>query len=402
MKIFNHHIRGVAAPLFFTAILLFSMVLIPPSHKAWASPFMTFPGARAKAMAGAFTAVADDTSSVWYNPAGFNTKRVQCTMEWSQAPTIDEETGSIETDQTSWFLGAIVNLDWFKLMELETGLFFYSPYTAKYWAHDDGSRQKAWGHIHETYRILGIPLAKPFMDGRIRLGMTLEWVMLDIGGSDIAYRDPWGWEDGYSPLDDNGAGLSGSMGAQALVIQDKDKSYDIKAGAVYRLNSSTDIGKNAMVNSYDKGIDAVFFDKPQSMDFGVALNKWFPTKENICISFQFGLTDWGKAGGADEDFSYTNIALGAEYEVVKKFGFIEKTAVRAGFYQSTASGDSTIWNWPDVTGITFGAGVGFGDVSEEGKDYFQIDLSQELRSLENSDGYDESASLTTFSVSWIF
>ncbi|SLM32860.1 hypothetical protein MTBBW1_80203 [Desulfamplus magnetovallimortis] len=66
------------------------------------------------------------------------------------------------------------------------------------------------------------------------------------------------------------------------------------------------------------------------------------------------------------------------------------------------SGDSTIWSWPDVTGITFGAGVAFGDVSEEGKDYFQFDLSQELRSLENSDDYDESASLTTLSLSWHF
>ncbi|SLM32861.1 exported hypothetical protein [Desulfamplus magnetovallimortis] len=285
--------------LFFVSLSILFFCMAP---KAFASPFSTYPGAKAKAMAGAFTAVADDPSSVWYNPAGFSTKRLQCTLEWSQAPTIDEEYGPVETDQTSWFLGSIVNLEWFKLMELEAGLFFYSPYTAKYWAYDDGSRQKAWGHVHETYQILGIPVAKAFLDGRLRLGMTLEWVLIDIGGSDISYRDQWGWVDVYNMNEDSGGGLSGSIGAQGILFENKDSSYNLTLGAVYRFKTSTDIGNKAVVNEYDQGINSIFFDKPQSFDIGMAFNKSFPTKENICLSAQFGSTDWGGASSGNEDF----------------------------------------------------------------------------------------------------
>ena len=392
-----HNRKNILALIVFLSLYLFSI-----AEPGICSPFISFPGARAKAMAGAFTAVADDPSSVWYNPAGFATKKIDCTLEAAQATTIDEAQGPLENDQLSLFFGAVINLDWFKLIDLKTGLLFYSPYTAKYWAYDDAERQTAWGHVHETYQILGIPVAKSFFDDKLKLGLTLEWVLLDIGDSDINYRDQWGWADRYQPDNDSTNGLSGSIGVQGTVFEDKELSYNIKAGAVYRFKTSTDIGKEALNNEYDQGVESIFFDKPRSFDIGLAFEKSFATKENIYLSLQYGSTDWGGASGGNENFKYNKISLGAEYEVTKTLLFIKKTAVRAGYYQSTASGSSSIWSWPDVTGITFGAGIAFGDVSDENKDYFQLDGSVELRALENDDDYDESASLMTIALSWLF
>ncbi|MEA1966994.1 MAG: hypothetical protein U9N77_02060, partial [Thermodesulfobacteriota bacterium] len=149
------------------------------------------------------------------------------------------------------------------------------------------------------------------------------------------------------------------------------------------------------------GVGSVFFDKPQSFDLGISFAKTFTTDENFSLTLQYGSTDWGSASDGGDDFEYDKISFGAEYEITKKILFFRKTALRAGYYQSSASGDTNIWEWPDVTGITFGLGLSFGDISDENRDYFQFDLAQELRKLENDD-YSDDASLTTVSFSWFF
>ena len=52
-----------------TFITIFFLITLTGSQ-TFADPFMNYPGARAKAMGGAFTGIADDASAVWYNPAG--------------------------------------------------------------------------------------------------------------------------------------------------------------------------------------------------------------------------------------------------------------------------------------------------------------------------------------------
>jgi len=65
--------------------------------------FVNYPGTRAKAMGGAFVAVADDSSAWWYNPAGVATKGADLTLEFSTVPLIENDT--YDTNETGGFLG---------------------------------------------------------------------------------------------------------------------------------------------------------------------------------------------------------------------------------------------------------------------------------------------------------
>jgi hypothetical protein len=51
-------------------IAIFSFIVFSGAPSL-ANPFTSYPGARARAMAGAFTGIADDPFAVWFNPAGF-------------------------------------------------------------------------------------------------------------------------------------------------------------------------------------------------------------------------------------------------------------------------------------------------------------------------------------------
>ena len=78
-------------------IFLFCLVQFTVSLQiisiVYADPFMSYPGTRAKAMGGAFCAVADDASSVWYNPAGVaGDETFDFVLEWSQAIVQKSET----------------------------------------------------------------------------------------------------------------------------------------------------------------------------------------------------------------------------------------------------------------------------------------------------------------------
>lgn len=110
--------RGRQMAVFF---LLWLFLAVP----ALAGPFSSFPGSRARSMAGAFSAVADDLAAIWYNPAGLADRKNHLVVEWGQAVAVNGKEGSPEPSQTSWFAGGCLSTN--DTNNSGAGLFFDKP-----------------------------------------------------------------------------------------------------------------------------------------------------------------------------------------------------------------------------------------------------------------------------------
>jgi hypothetical protein len=379
-------------------IALFSF-LVFSGAPLQASPFRSYPGARAMAMAGAFTGIADDSSSVWFNPAGLAREKdkegaLEGTFEWSQAASIDEKDGSLRSDETAWFFGGGYSCDKFG-----AGLYYYTPYTIKYWAHDQEKNDTAFGKVDEVVQIIGVPLAASFFEGRLKLGVAIEWVYLNIADSGIYYRDTWGWLGTYQTAQEGTDGFAGSLGTLITLIDNTSQSYTLQLGGTYRLKSQTDIGTAASEDENSGAVSQLFFNRPESFDLSLSFTKAFPSIDSVLVlATQYGITDWGGAREEDWGFSYREISFGAEFAIEDTDAILKKKALRMGYYTSRPSGQDRIWDWPDVQGITYGIGIAVG----YDKVRFCLDLTQELRSLKNDAGYNDSAMLTSLALTCTF
>ena len=381
-----------------TFLAIFSLIALSGSQSL-AGPFISYPGARARAMGGAFTGIADDASAVWFNPAGLAQEKdeegiTDVIIDWSQAASIDEKDGPLRSDENAWFVGGKFNYE-----EFGIGLYYYTPYSIKYWAYDQGQNDAAWGKVNEIVQTIGIPAAVSLIDGRLKLGATIDLVHLSIHDSRVYYRDNWGWVDAYPTAKENTNGLAGSLGTLITLIDNKPRSFDLKLGGTYRLKSQTDIGAAALKAGEDVAVAQLFFDRPESFDVGVSFTKTFPAMESaLVLATQYGSTDWGGARKEKWEIKYEKISFGAEYAINRKDAILKKKAFRIGYYTSKPSEHGRVWNWPDVQGITYGIGIAVGYDSVR----FGLDLTQERRSLINDAGYSDKATLTSIAIACSF
>ena len=377
-------------------IAIFSFIVLSGTQ-SFAGPFTSYPGARARAMGGAFTGIADDTSAVWFNPAGFarekgDEKSIEFIIDWSQATSIDEEDGPLRSDETAWFVGGKFNHEKFG-----TGLFYYTPYSIRYWAHDQGNNDTAYGKVNEVVQIIGAPLAVSFFKGILKIGATLEWVHLGIHDSRVLYRDSWGWLDAYPTAGESADGFTGSLGTLISIMN--TRSSNLKVGGTYRLKSFTDIGAEAVQADKNEAVERLFFDRPESFDLGISFTKAFPEKKShVVLSSQYGRTDWGGARKGDWDLKYTRISIGAEYAIDDRDAILKTKALRVGYYTSSPSEQGRVWNWPDVNAITYGIGISVGYDSVR----FGLDLTQERRSTKDDFGYSDKTTLTSLALTCTF
>jgi len=386
LKLWNGKISAAFITIFFLITLTVS--------QTFADPFMNYPGARAKAMGGAFTGIADDASAAWYNPAGLAGQTHGLTLERSQVATIETESGPLSTNSSAWFMGGKFCLD-----EFGVGLFYAEPYSVKYWAYEQSKNDWAWGKVNEAIQTLSVPFAVSFFDGWLNLGGSLEWVHLGIDGSAIKYKNNEGIPREYPVAKKSTSGFSGSIGTLITHYDREPIPYKLKFGAVYRLKSSSDIGGAAMRADSDKAVAQLFFDKPESFDLGLSLTREFIFIESeLTLAAQYGTTDWGGARKEDWEIKYKKISFGLEYLLISETAFIKRTAFRIGTYTSKPSDHGMIWNWPDAKGITYGIGILIGDIY----DSFRFDVTQEQKSLKNNDGLNDTANLTSFALTWSF
>jgi hypothetical protein len=363
---------------------------------AFAGPFESAPGTRARAMGGAFTAVADDASATWHNPAGLAGRKERvATGEWGQGAAVDDPSGDV-SGENAFFVGGH-----YAEPEYAFGAFFLTPYTIQYYSMDRGGRNEAFGKVEESIQVVSVPLAiaPGAFEGRLKFGGTVEWVRADIGGSEIVFRDDTGFANGYAADEDSASDVSGSVSVLAHAVD--TKQLRLSLGATYRFGATADIGEEAKREDGDTGISDLFFDKPPSYDLGASV--WLPLggetlnamrRTSLTLSAQYGKTDWGEANDGAIDLEYDRYSGGLEVAFDRERAQISRWALRGGYYLSDPTGDAAGFDWPEVTGITYGLGMTIGKVT--------IDLAQEYRTLENDAGVDDSAVLTSAALSLQF
>jgi len=370
---------------------------------AYADPFMSYPGTRAKAMGGAFVGVADDASTVWYNPAGIAAgESVDCVLEWMQA--ISQETkltfersnmlqygvdpDSLNNDQSKYFF-ALKTSDTIHNRELGDvrgggALYYISPYTIDWYYPPSMNDQKAFGNFREDMNIFGFAVAASSEDDRFKYGMTLEYINIKYDTDDLyllnldssqnykVYRIETEYNHAY--------GFSGSFGMLATLYSNKEQAFRIKLGGTYRFHSSltADIGDEAKTSEEAVNMeiseiikDQMVFRKPASYDIGLSFSKSFiKLRSAFLFAWQYGITDWTKTNNAIEN-KYEKSSLGAEWQLAFKND--TRIAFRSGFYISEATKPEQ--GWPDVTGLTMGLGLLLNS------DSFGIDCTYEFRNI---------------------
>jgi hypothetical protein len=159
------------------------------------------------------------------------------------------------------------------------------------------------------------------------------------------------------------------------------------------------MSKDSVKKNHEKAVGELYFEKPASYDLGVSLTKAFPPmKSALALSLQYGGTNWGSAGKRNWSLKYNKISLGAEYAIDDDEAILKKKALRLGYYSSSPSGSTQVWDWPDVQGITYGIGLAVGYDAVR----FGLDVTQEYRIVENGSNYDESAFITSLALTYSF
>lgn len=313
-------------------------------------------GARALGMAGAFTAVADDGSAIYYNPAGIGQgdgTRVEVSLA-AISPELRYTTpGGANESSTKKALAPALFITRRLTDRLSAGLGVYAPYARDAELQDDLINGFAWQRSKMV---------------RTDLSAVVSWQMndtLSIGGGLVA---------GFSQVDRSipagpgvriadkidGTGFSGIVG---LLWQAGDR---VKAGATYRSGMSIDHdGQRTMtiagVATTSNARAEIRY--PASFGLGIA----FSPSENLTLALDVDWTGWSSMDqvttrtdswpDSTTQLSGRNsrdVRIGGEYRLPAGW------SVRAGYaYIQGAFPDTHITpSQPDGDGHELGLGVG--------------------------------------------
>lgn len=366
-------------------IVCFLVFAVALARQAQCDPFVSYPGTKARSMGSAFVAVADDISSIWYNPAGFS-KKSKILAEVSTATEVDDfhvaSDGQILSygnyDSTNWtyFVGGVFSRNTWNF-----SLALFQPYQIQWGINlrDEGIS----GKLDEDMTVgsFGISKRLEFRTGKSFLpygsiGGTVEYINIDGKDSNLYAYSYGNWyrldED---DLSENA--VSGSVGILLTLFELKKgtkgaANFKVNLGAVYRFKSSKDLSATSTINS--EKFKAVAFKKPQSWDVGLSLIKKVFSRWRLTLSGQYGEVDYGS--GVDYyDFKYRKYSFGGELYSAFAMKFFKGLALRGGYYLSEAT-DEKFNLWPDVYAFTFGAGL---QLTKN----FIIDAAYEIRHLGN-------------------
>jgi hypothetical protein len=397
----------------FNLLTVFCLMLL--SQTAFADPFMSYPGTRAKAMGGAFCGVADDASAVWYNPAGLaEGESFDLFLEWSQAISQEEDTKGNEKDLSQFGINPssltneenkiFFSIKWADKIEQKDGgiaLYYMSPYTIDWYFPPELELGKTFGNFKEDMNIFGFAFAGSSHNDRLLFGGSLEYINISFETDELKiineYESPYYYYQSVNTRFDHAYGFSGSLGILGVVYDDPVRTLRIKMGGVYRFSSScsADTGSDTKYDDAeqadisDKIVDQLVFSKPASFDIGFSLNKSITSlKSAFLFAGQYGETDWSKTNETIDN-KYKKTSFGFEWQMNFEKSDLH-LALRSGLYFSEASKPES--GWPEVDGLTIGIGTFFA------KNHWGLDVTHEYRDISYEGGKSDSVSLLSIAI----
>lgn len=380
----------------FTVITLGLLAL--PMHVI-ADPWTSFPGTKARGMGTAFTAIADDPSAAWHNPAGlYQMNGLNLSLETGNAPkyqlhsdteymVFDYSGAAIDLDPVesnpnvpeltgyrvfdAWSNASDENDSSFLSLNKGDGqtygiaVYYYEPYHIQYNVDNnqgEGSTSikdiRLTGLIREKVSITGIGYSGMLFNHKKRnwlssfyYGFTLEYINNSISNSTLNLSDAF---DNELTLDDTSLvkpkGWSGSTGFLTTLYQGQIRnplSPTIKLGGVYRWQTNKKNQSLVWANEvsdahYDQTFNTRewFNAKPASWDLGLGSVMQLTSGPGFGLissqlSLQHGNTQFNSEFTATD---YRRTALGAAVRLTRLRGaFIQQLELRFGVYQEKAT-----------------------------------------------------------------
>jgi long-subunit fatty acid transport protein len=404
------------------------------ASSAFGEVFVNTPGTKAKAMGGAYTAIADDGSANWYNPAGLADQNF-LTLEYGSTIKLESQrilnaNGQFENDvqdvseeyndDEGFPNNVFLAVNWGN-EHLAVGAYYYVPYVTEtsFDSVQNANNTEVFGILDESMTIAGFSLASRF-GGKapgwfsdVSVGATLEYVEIEIEGEDEAGNNQFIFDANDNnvfafndtELDDSGVGYS--LGLLTTVfrttkqLSDGNNVDDLKAtfGVTYRGNI-TEFDQDDISGLDTNGVrqtisDKVIIQKPESLALGVAVEKFFGSNR-LTVSTQFDHIDYSE-GNDIFDVKYDRYSVGAEWYISSILG--GSIAIRGGAYKADV--DTKFAEHGSAFGDTRGytAGLMYA-LPLGGNNILSFEGAYERRELIDIDaqGDDFDADLVTFSV----
>lgn len=353
--------------IFITSALAFYVVAYAPAYAF--EIYNNYPGSRAIGLAGIFSAQADDSSTVYYNPAGMSQSNI-ATQDWSielgDKLFGDENYSDMTTRRGVRSVSFMSHTFPYQKTNPENqswGMIYFEPYdfTTTIPTPRSVVDSRPYGTVRATYRQLSFAYSR-LLYSNYSIGMSVDFLKTKIRCQQ------------YSGCVDKGPyGMGFSFGLMYEVFQ--ARKYRIKIASVWRTKvdlkywSTTESNFTAELSKYIP-------DRP--VTGGISVNTQYDLAQGL-ISVNLGLeqTQWNRA--SPRTAGTTRIGLNNYYKIGISAELVlpgdnqHLTAYRFGIARINSTGD---YDSPDADFISIGFGYGLSE-----KRY--IDVGLERRKLSN-------------------
>jgi len=350
-------------------IIVVGLILLTNLSLSWGfEVYNSTPGSRAMGMAGVFSAQADDSSAIWYNPAGLKQASMgtsDMTIDISERITSDDNVHFSTSDTAITYAAAYSNnipflQRWTDSVGL--GIAYHSPYQLAINVNENVDpsdvSSRTYGLINATYQqVSGVIAAS--MGQTLSIGTTVDMLWADIDCVDYGFcvkNAPYG------------------MGASLGVLYSAYKSdrTTVNLGAVWRSRVSIDYRSTP-----NSGIGSVLGgyipDRPESYNLGLNLRYFAPSvliNSNVIIE----RTSWGDAAGEAPALSNYN-KFGVSTELLFPTTANNVVALRVGVASAAAQRSRSPFSHVDTLALGIGVSLFKSHL---------VDLAWQLRDISGS------------------
>ncbi|KGD66226.1 hypothetical protein Y5S_00698 [Alcanivorax nanhaiticus] len=360
-------------------IIATTSLLLAAQQAAALEEFYTAPGARAMAMGGAFTAVAADSSTIWYNPAGLGflpSNAMDITADYGSV-IVGEEDPVLNADGKYELYKTDNELKYLGFSGKGFGIAYFRPYDFNTLATTDSGQNV---RVRTEYQELKFGFGFD-MNEYVAIGGTIDMVMQDTDSNCNSCDE----SDGESAM-------GFTLGALGKWTLDEASHTVFQAGATFRSDTDVDVVLGDLEDLPNR---------PEVLSLGVALKRPFTlggwslhatgTVQRDDISYA-KVRYLGQSTPIAVDHERTAYGVEMQFITPANHNFF----VRLGGYESEADGGDSAFK-PYSEGVeanTAGLGVMF--------ESWVIDYAIENRTILKSDFSnvdDQDETLYSFSIS---